>query len=174
MELNRYRKVIYLPNASAAQDSSAIKGRYLEMIRMAYVPVQIHCGDTVGQYLDYKADFAKRSLKLEPVVVDHSQPDQPKSIILPLKGKAVTFSDVNSTDLEILHNNAAIILRFTNDLDRDAFALMCVNAFFLVTSHFVTPCNTGFLATPAAWTPRSSASLSQCPGCPVQPSCQTR
>jgi len=132
MELNRYRKVIYLPNSSAAQDSTVIKGRYMEMVRMAYVPVQLQYGDTsAGQFLDYKADFAKKSLKLDPVILDHSQagqPGQPKSIVIPLKGKAVTFSDMNNTDLELIHKDAAIVMRFTNDTDRDAFALMCANS----------------------------------------------
>ena len=126
MELNRYRKVVYLPNASEAQDTSVIKSRYLEMAKMEQVPVLIQHEDSGGECLEYTAKFVKKLLWLEPARCHASfSPAEEPNIVVPLKGRAVSFSDDNNTDLQLVHNRKAVILRFANDVDRDAFAYMC-------------------------------------------------
>ncbi len=128
MELNRYRKVVYLPNASEAQDTSVIKNRYLEMAELEQVPLLILHEDSGGECLQYTAKFVKKSLWLEPARCDAScspAAREEPNIVVPLKGRAVSFSDDNNTDLQLAHNRKAIVLRFANDVDRDAFAYMC-------------------------------------------------
>jgi hypothetical protein len=129
MELNRYRKYVYLPNAAEAQDSSVIKNRYLEMTGMERVPLKLLHEQFVGEWLDYTAKFVQKSLWLEPMFRDvpNSLWVEPLRPVVPLKGRAVTFSDDNSTDLHLEHDNKSMTLRFSNDVDRDAFAYMCAS-----------------------------------------------
>ncbi len=127
MELNRYRQVVYLPNAAQAQDSSVIKRRYLQMASMDRVPLKVVYEDAAGEGYDYAAMFLQKSLWLEGILpkISISMPShQLPRIIIPLKGKAVTFSDDINTDLLISHNNKVIILRFINVVERDAFAFL--------------------------------------------------
>lgn len=127
MELNRYRKVVYLPNAAEAQETSVIKSRYLEMAEMERVPLKLLHEHSAGEWLDYAAKFVQKSLWLEPIRLDAQKflSVEPILPVVPLKGKVVTFSDDNSTDLHLDHDNKALTLRFANDVDRDAFAYMC-------------------------------------------------
>jgi hypothetical protein len=68
----------------------------------------------------------KKLLWLEPARCHASfSPAEEPNIVVPLKGRAVSFSDDNNTDLQLVHNRKAVILRFANDVDRDAFAYMC-------------------------------------------------
>lgn len=127
MELNRYRQVVYLPDATQAQDSSVIKRRYLQMASMDRVPLKVVHEDAAGESYDYAAMFLQKSLWLEGILpkISISIPShQLPRIIIPLKGKAVTFSDDTNTDLLISHNDKVITLRFINVVERDAFAFL--------------------------------------------------
>jgi hypothetical protein len=131
MELNRYRQVVYLPDATQAQDSSVIKNRYLEMAAMECVPLKILRGDAAGEFADYTAVFAQKMLRLDGVLpkISISQPSfQPPRIVVPLKGRAVTFSDDINTDLLLTHSSEVIVLRFVSAVDRDAFAYLYEHA----------------------------------------------
>ncbi len=107
-----------------------VKSRYMEMAACDRVPLKILHEDSVGSSYDYAAMFVQKSLWLEAVLpkisISQLTPALPR-IVVPLKGKAVTFSDDINTDLLLAHNNKLITLRFVNTLDRDAFAYMYVN-----------------------------------------------
>ena len=127
MELNRYRQVVYLPDATQAQDSSVIKNRYQEMAAMEHVPLKILRGDAAAEAADYTATFVQKSLRLDGLLpkISISQPSfQHPRIVVPLKGRAVTFSDDINTDLLLSHSNEVLVLRFVSAVDRDAFAYL--------------------------------------------------
>ena len=176
MELNRYRQIVYLPDAQPAQDTSVIKSRYLEMAAMVNVPLKLLSEDSAHQCLDYTASFEQKQLCLRPVLskISISQPSHHHFlIVVPLKGKAVVFSDEVNTDLLLTHNDKAMILRFSNDVDRDAFAYMCVPACLFSTILCVlTSLFAGFCAIPKQLSNQSSALPALFPTCSSQRSCR--
>jgi hypothetical protein len=178
MELNRYRQIVYLPDAQPAQDTSVIKIRYLEMAAMDHVPLKLLGENSAHQCLDYTASFEQKQLCLKPVLpkISISQPSlRHPLIVVPLKGKVVVFSDDVNTDLLLAHNDKAMILRFSNDVDRDAFAYMCVPAYFFATMlRVLTSLVAGFCAIPKPLSIQSSASPALFPTCSSQRSCHPR